>query len=400
MLLSKPSGISVHLPPALYVSGHWVEGKVELNLEQLQQDNIQEVHVKLRGYAFTSYVINTTVMVERVPLVPDEASQSLWSRGSAQYPSGSRTVRVPFRLEVPLDAPPSFKYSSLMKNGSGSIRYAVTAVGVRPGALHVNRRARVTLALVPKDLVGLSVRERLSALGDGQISQWRTESKEEKIRRGLWGDYSTVQVQLSIPDEPVLPLFTPVPVIIKVQSTTPPSAHRKAEGSNSDKPVFPPVPDAYNKLEFKLERKSFVSAQKIYHEKSVSDVVVFSKQSSAVVNADVPEKEWVPLDSGSSKGSWVQRAMFKTTIRLDCPPSFAIDSVKCEYRLVVQVPFPGVGNNVEVVMPVTVTSGIDVPIIRDRSGAPASEALTEFLDLPPDYWHDDNDADWEDSKKG
>ncbi|KAI0677776.1 hypothetical protein C8Q78DRAFT_110275 [Trametes maxima] len=399
MLLSKSSGLSIYLPPALYVSGRFVEGEVELDLEQLQQDNVQEVHVKLRGYAFTSYIINTTVMTERVPLVPDQVSQSLWSRGSAQHLTGERTIRIPFRLEVPPDAPPSFKYSSFKKSGSGSIRYAVTAVGVRPGALHLNRRARVPLALVPRDIEGLRVRERLSALEGEQVAQWRTATKEEKIRRGLWGDYSTVQVQLSIPDERVLPLFTPIPVIIKIQSATPPVSRTKAEGSDTDKPVFPPVPDAYNKVEFKLERKSFVSAQKIYYEKSVSDVVVFSRQSSETPNADTPEKEWVPLGSGSSKGSWVQRATFRTTIRLDCPPSFAIDSIKCEYRLVVQVPFPGVGNNVEVVMPVTVTSGIDVPIIRDRPGAETSGALTEFLDLPPDYWNDDKDTDWEDSKK-
>ncbi|KAI0642174.1 hypothetical protein C8Q79DRAFT_1003114 [Trametes meyenii] len=406
MLSRKTTGISLQVPPALYVSGRLVEGEVELDFRQLQQDNIKEVQVQLRGWADTSYTINSSVIVERVPLVRDDVS--LWSRiGPVQPPPGEHTMRVPFRLELPPDLPPSFTYFGLKYAGTGSIRYSVTAIGVRPGSLQLNRRVRVPLALVPKDVEGVRVRERFSALTAATVSQWRTESRQEKIRRGLWGDYSI----LSIPDEPVFPLFSPIPIVIKVQTTTPPTARHKAEANSPGKPIFPPAPGSYDKLEFKLQRQASLSAQKV-EERATFDVTMFSQDASAVVDADVPEKEWVPVDvpekalgsrnAVDSKGSWVQRSTFRTTVRLDCPPSFTIETLKCAYRFVVRVPFPGVGNNVEVSIPICVTSGIDMPIIRDGAGVTASSsgATTEtFLDLPPEYWNDDDDAVWDDMKK-
>ncbi|KAI0675742.1 hypothetical protein C8Q78DRAFT_346210 [Trametes maxima] len=410
MFSRKTTGISVQVPPALYVSGRLVEGEVELDFRQLQQDNIKEVQVQLRGWADTSYTINSSVIVERVPLVRDDVS--LWSRtGPVQPPPGAHTMRIPFRLELPPDLPPSFTYFGLKYAGTGSIRYSVIAIGVRPGTLQPNRRVRVPLALVPKDAEGVRVRERFSAITAATVSRWRTESHEEKIRRGLWGDYSTVRAELSIPDEPVFPLFSPIPVVIKVQTTTPPTARHKAEAIPLDKPIFPPAPDSYSKLEFKLQRKASLSAQKV-EEHATFNVTMFSQDASAVVDVDVPEKEWVPADisektggsrdaihSHTSKGSWIQRATFRTTIRLDCPPSFAIHTLKCGYRLVVRVPFPGVGNSVEVGIPIHVTSGLDMPIIRDTAEATTSGALTEFLDLPPEYWNNDDDAAWDDVKK-
>lgn len=50
---SSNPAISVHLARTFLLSGHSVEGEVELNFQELQQDNIQEVHVKLRGVVRT-----------------------------------------------------------------------------------------------------------------------------------------------------------------------------------------------------------------------------------------------------------------------------------------------------------------------------------------------------------
>ena len=45
--------ISLEIPSAVYSSGSQVEGEVLLDFRQISQDKIQEVHVKLRGFAQT-----------------------------------------------------------------------------------------------------------------------------------------------------------------------------------------------------------------------------------------------------------------------------------------------------------------------------------------------------------
>ncbi|KAI0665732.1 hypothetical protein C8Q78DRAFT_985738 [Trametes maxima] len=403
MSTSNPAAISVNLPRTLYVSGCAIEGEVELDFRQLAQDSIQEVHVKLRGNAKTIIVRDKTTVKEDIDLVRDDAV--LWSQGSCYPAPDEHILRVPFRLQLPPDLPPSFQYGGFMKAGRASVRYSVTAVGVRPGALQLNRRVRIPLALVPKDENAHRARAKFTALAAGDEGKWRTDSKEEKIRRGLWGDYATVQVQLSIPDSPNLPLFVPIPFVIKVKSISAPLTRAKAEAHPPDKPVFPPVPDAYGKLEFKLVRKVFFRAR-IFTEKHTVDVVVFSRDIAAAVDADVPDREWVPLEDGGektdgdpeAKGTWVQRATFRSTFRLDCTPSFALDIIKCEYRLAVKVPFPGLGNDVQLNMPVTVTSGIDTPVVRDDPGTQEPGMNPGLLDLPPAYW-DADDGGWRDDEK-
>ena len=48
-----PTALAVYYPPAVYTPGSVMEGEVELNFRQIQEDNIDEVHVKLRGISYT-----------------------------------------------------------------------------------------------------------------------------------------------------------------------------------------------------------------------------------------------------------------------------------------------------------------------------------------------------------
>ena len=56
-MLSKNENASppvfVHLPKVIYASGNSVEGEVEINIFQSQEDNIEEVQVELRGTSST-----------------------------------------------------------------------------------------------------------------------------------------------------------------------------------------------------------------------------------------------------------------------------------------------------------------------------------------------------------
>ncbi|KAI0355529.1 hypothetical protein OH77DRAFT_1521078 [Trametes cingulata] len=392
--------ISLHLPRIFFTSGCAVEGEAELDIRQLQQDNVQEVHVKLRGTAKTEITCDKTTETQVIRLVRDDVS--IWTRGTVYPLPGSDVLRIPFRLQLPPDLPPSFHYRG--PGRSAVIMYSVTAVGVRPGTFHFNRRVRQPLVLVQKDDgAGIKAKEQLAALASRRAEPtWRTWLQEEKIRRGLWGDYATVEARCSIPDISPLPLFVPIPFVIKVKTITPPLTRAKADGHPPDKPVFPPAPSSYSTLEFKLKRKLFIRAR-TFTEKPSTDVQLFSTDRAGAVDEELPERRWLSLPgesdekSSNARGVWIQRATFRGTFRLDCPPTFALDIIQCEYYLSLRVPFPGLGNDLKVNVPITVSSGIATPISRADRPSSTQVAAPDVLDLPPAYW-DASHGDWEDHK--
>ena len=117
---------------------------------------------------------------------------SLWTPGSAYPPPGSDTLRVPFTFKLPESLPPSFHYGGFTRGQSGNIRYSLTAVGVRKGALNLNKRHRIPLAVLPRDETGAALKAEHATHG------WKSFTKEDSIRRGLWGDYSKVHVEVSV----------------------------------------------------------------------------------------------------------------------------------------------------------------------------------------------------------
>ncbi|KAH9884968.1 hypothetical protein C8Q73DRAFT_347945 [Cubamyces lactineus] len=403
---SSSSPISIHLTRTLFVSGCAVEGEVELNFRRIHEDNVQSVHVKLRGSAYTSITRDRITHMEVSSLV--RSSQTIWSRGSGVYaPPGSDILRIPFRLQLPPNLPPSFHYN--IYPVEASIKYSLTAVGVRQGFFHLNRNVRMPLAVVPKDSVGIRELEKLPTSTSGHAYEYvpmRTLWKEDKIRRGLWGDYATVRVELSIADLAVYPLFVPIPFEIRVKTVTPPISRAKADAYPPDKAVFPPVPTSFSMVQLKLKRKLHVRAQ-IYRDESTCDVSI--RTTDQPIRVELPEKEWVvgegagqseKAKTSAAKGTWVQRATFAATFRLDCPPSFQLDTIKCEYTLELKIPFPGIGNGVRIRMPIIVTSGINEPIHRDGTNVPRPMSSRDHmqLDLPPAYW-DVNSGRWGDEKE-
>ncbi|KAI0364609.1 hypothetical protein BV20DRAFT_974263 [Pilatotrama ljubarskyi] len=414
---SRPA-ISIDLPAILFVSGYAVEGEVVLDFRALQQDNIQEVHVELRGLAKTEIKHDKSVSKKEIQLVRVDAS--LWTRGTAYPPPDSDVLRVPFKLQLPPELPPSFQYSAGRK---ASVMYSLTVVGVRPGTFQSNRRIRRPLAVVQKDDVGANVRQQLVTLATaGAEPQWGTIRKAERIRRGLWGDYATVDVQFSIPKMSPLPLFVPIPFVIKIDTISAPLTRAKADAHPPDKPIFPPPPCAYSMLDFKLREKLLIHARSSTVNPT-ADVHVFTSGSgSVVVDTDIAENEWRWLEDADdnkqnpdAKGVWVQRTTFHGTFRLSCPPTFVLGKyIKCEYLLSLKVPFPGLGNDVKMTRPVVVGSGINTPIIKDQPGSSAPATAPRVLDLPPwavpllrpatsshttcrTYWDADDRA-WDDHK--
>ena len=202
-----PAALAVYYPPAVYTPGSIIEGEVELNFRQIREDDIDEVHVKLRGISYT-YVTHVraepvpytdlasprrcinqdkVTLEEKVSLAHDTIS--LWSRGGA-YPSpGTDIMRIPFRFKLPSEQlPPSFKFQSSWQ--WAHVKYSVTAVGARKGRLTANRRHRVPFAVLPHDEVGTALRLENATHG------WKRFENQDSIRKGLWGDYSKVHVEV------------------------------------------------------------------------------------------------------------------------------------------------------------------------------------------------------------
>ncbi|KAM5542507.1 hypothetical protein V8D89_003966 [Ganoderma adspersum] len=383
-----PSCFALHIPPAVYVSGSTLEGEVEINLRELNEDEVEEVHVELRGSSYTWMSRGTITLQETVDLANDDVC--VWTRSGPYPPPGSDTVRVPFRFTIPERIPPSFSYWTIFQGTH--VRYSVAAVGVRKGALTVNKRHLIPLPILPRDEVGAAVKDAYASHG------WKTFTAEDKIRKGLWGDYSKVHVELALPNIQSLPLFSDIPYLITVTTTTAPISHGKAHSGEKEREIFPPVPRDPHEIEFELHRLVKFTA-KIVPGLASEDVATVlggksEKRPQVPVAIDFPARQWVPSDGGENTGtgSWVQRGMYRSTLRLNCPPTFTVDNIDASYTLTVKVPFPGIGNSVKLEVPVVITSGITKPLVRDPSSAKDEPPL---LDLPPSYWdseHPDNNA--------
>ncbi|PIL37729.1 hypothetical protein GSI_01423 [Ganoderma sinense ZZ0214-1] len=392
--------ISLSIPSSVYSSGSQVKGEVLLDFRQLTQDKIQEVHVKLRGFAQTLVTRDRTTLREVQPLI--YSNLSVWSHGS-EYPApGSDLLRLPFYFHLPDNLPPSFQYSGFQK--SASVLYSVTAVGVRPGTFQMNRRVRTPLVILPMDQLGMQVRRAMPS------ASFRTVYVEEKMRRGLWGDYGTARIEFSFPDVRVLPLFCDIPYQIKIVTTTAALSAAKAHALPAGKPLFPSPPSAHTDIDFKLCRCVYIRAKR-FTAVGESDVAFIlgegtnpSKPHPAVV-MEAQEKVWTPLRApfekekaaADERGVWVQKVKFTSKMRITVPPTFATRLIHSEHFLYMRVPFAGIGNDLKLRVPVTINSGIDASMQLDQPGSSVGEGDAPppppMLDLPPAYW-DVNDRDW------
>ncbi|OBZ65059.1 hypothetical protein A0H81_14949 [Grifola frondosa] len=379
-------GLMLHLTPILFVAGTTIEGEVELNFTELQEEQIDEVHIKLRGSVHTWIRNDETSFFEYTSLVRENAP--IWSRGTVYPTPGTHLLRVPFSLNLPAGLPPSFHFRAFQR--TASVRYSIQLVGVRPGSFRINRRIRRPLAVVPTDPAGALVS---SALRLGWLGPWRTAECQDKIRKGLlWGDYAHVKAELTLPAVDVLTLFAPIPLTITVTTTTAPTKHRDAESSTSSKPIFPAPPAAPTDLELTLHRRVHIRA-KVFAA-TCEQLVVALHAPPVHVDVEGPDKEWVSADTiekpetdkkgakgdgDGEKGVWVQRVTMRLAVSLACPPSFAIDNIKNDYFVRLKVPFAGIGNTLVLQLPVRISSGIEHARVH-----PDLDVLAQLptLDLP------------------
>ena len=150
--------------------------------------------------------------------------------------------------------------------------------------------------------------------------------------------------QVSIPDVPVLPLFTPLPFLITITTMTAPMTRAKALSHPSNKPIFPTPPQKQTDIDFRLYRNLVLAPQGFCWTTDETVATFFGAGTvarDAVAEVEVAEKEWRPEDGetggggggrGGEMGRWLQRVSFSSKFTLNVPPTFSAPTIAVNVR--------------------------------------------------------------------
>lgn len=376
------NAINLVFDPHLHVAGEVVEGSVDLYFPKLRDDNIEEVHVKLRGFIATRITRqrgeSSYTYRQRVDLCRENIS--LWRKGCDLYPPpGSHVLSLPFRFVLPSGLPPSCTYSGY--RWQSTVGYLVQAVGERP-ILSFNRRVQKSFPVLPVDVRGAQLRSVLSAGWDGG---WKPIEARNQIRKGIWGDYSQVEAILMFPDVEAYPVLTPIPFTLSVVTMT---KTMKFDDHKEEETIFPEPSHDPKKYELKLEAKVWTKA-KSQTNNGTSNTGVFGGLGDCNyprfyenIQVEPVQKVWIPSPEHgekAQKGRWKQEVLFRSSFLLRCAPSFSAETLRVEYRARLKIPFPGLGNDTKLEFPMRIISSMPAP--GESWQGPPPE-----LDLPPGYF--------------
>ncbi|PIL37730.1 hypothetical protein GSI_01424 [Ganoderma sinense ZZ0214-1] len=367
---------SLVIPPTTYCPGSDVHGEVLLEFPKIQDEQIDEVVVELRG----TLKMATSDSSDRVSPQPQAllgVKTSVWKRGSTYPPSDSHILRVPFRFHLPSDPRilPSVHWTEW--HDFVSIVYYVEATALRPTTLFGSeKKIREQLVVVPRGDPSLCTSIRsLGNLEGGPM--WKTAHKEQQMRRGI----SFWTLQLLVPNEHgILPHCIDIPLLIRIKTTTARLPRVKADRHLQDKPIFPAIAIAANTPISITIRQNF-AVRAIGASCDLTNKFTLA----CIKEQDLPRssyhKHWeddTRRGDAREMGRWVQHWTFEPKVKFNrFPPTFSSEFVDCAYTVSVQVPFPGVGNNVKVSIPITLDSGIDRATPRRSGGGPAASALED-----------------------
>ncbi|PIL37737.1 hypothetical protein GSI_01431 [Ganoderma sinense ZZ0214-1] len=404
---------SLVIPPTTYCPGSDVEGEVLLTFPKVQEEKIDEVVVALLGNLKASVVVShgnqRRSISERQELV--SLRTSLWKRGSAYPPPGSHVLRLPFRFRLPSDPKLLPSIPSNAGSESASIKYYVEVIAHRPTVLFgaEDKTMRRQLTVVSRGDPGLcaSIRSLRGLSAEGGPT-WKTVHKEKKMRRGIWGEYSTARVeraqqsndispgplaQLLIPNQHgILPTCIDIPLLVTVKTTTArlsrAKAHKHPEGQGKPVRVFPAIDFDTNDRRFVSLQQAFTVRVRGHTRQHTNEIALaYIKPEDILPSESAYYKHWQADTAagdrpGEEMGRWVQQWTLQRSVKLQrFPPTFECDFVDCAYVMSVRVPFPGLGNDIEVSTRISLDSGIDHAMPQKNGRAtrrvPSATTLTE-----------------------
>ncbi|KAI0802074.1 hypothetical protein BC629DRAFT_1438618 [Irpex lacteus] len=389
--MSAEEPVRLIFDPSTKVAGQVIEGAVDLHWPTAVDKNIEEVVLKLRGE------INTQLEHTRIHNVGGHTRSHreteygytnlikqdivLWEPKTGGGPPPNTPVfRLPFRIQLPEDLPPSCDIGDY--STKGTVGYYLEAVGKRSG-LHFNKKHLVPFPVLPSSSLGAQLKD---VLEQGWHGRWKSVDKEDKLNRGFMGmgEHAHAKVSLALPDIEVLPMHASIPIAVNIVTL---SKHMHLDDTPDDEPIFPVPPTKSGEVELVLKRNMRVEAS-AYSDTMEGEHV----QVLGGLGEDLPldqyshiqirpfEKQWIP--SEKDKGQWRQEATITSWFRLTCPPTFnASPAMNIDYSLRLKVDFPGVGNDVKLDFPVRVASSVSAQNHTGWGNMPVPQ-----LDLPPSYF--------------
>ncbi|KAJ7876080.1 hypothetical protein B0H14DRAFT_3436750 [Mycena olivaceomarginata] len=260
---------------------------------------------------------------------------------------------------------------------TATISYALEVVGELTRFYRTNRRIRRIISVVPAASQGqLLARETLR---QGWNGPWSNFTGEEKLRQGIWGDYSRACVKLTIADMASYPITTAIPFSFHIETVTKLMPIRRTTEIR--------VRTHMRQVEEDFDLKG-----------SLGDVT-----RVAAVHQVLDEPEWIPSPGPKDKkghGIWRRAVHFHYAIAIPQPKFHP------QYNLLLEVPFPGVGNNLRLLVPLHLHPGSACP--PPPPGASGSSSITyadilpagppPMVDLPPSYWTGEHHA-WDADEK-
>ncbi|KAM5538452.1 hypothetical protein V8D89_007785 [Ganoderma adspersum] len=300
--LKKPA-FTVHIEPALYVSGSTIYGELELDVKN-----------RLAPGSHQFKVIANQFLRE---------TGTLWVHDRAAQSTFGGVINILFDLKIPEDAPPSF-----------------------------GRKAKFPVVIVPNDPIsnGTCIQLKL-----GWSHAWGRLKVEDKVRKYPWGEYAHVRMELLIPHVDTFPLFTDIPYTIIITTLSAPT--KRKENAGPDKNFFPQVPGSASEIDFEMRR--FVDMETLYQpsnpEEHVVDIISKAHAPIPPVVVEMSKHTWIPDEDHEGRGRWRQEATFSSSMNLRYTPTFASEEVKIKYTLFLP-------NTLRLCMPITIGSGTESSI--------------------------------------
>ncbi|KAJ7655367.1 hypothetical protein B0H17DRAFT_1099100 [Mycena rosella] len=387
------------------VAGETIRGRVDLNVALAQEENLEHLRIKFRGTIRTQITTsngNSTVDHNQT-VVLIHTNLPLWSQGIAFPEPGSHILSCSFQFLLPESLPPSFHCWGWHRNAT--ISYSLEVVGERVGFFRMNRRIRRPLSVIPA--ASQSQLLAKESLKQGWNGPWRDYiCQEQKLRQGIWGDYSHARVKLKMPTMSSFPIATAIPFGLHIETKTKTMHISDSPVDKHGKPLFPALPALSSDVKLALHRRTEIRVRN--RTRQVEDI--FDLKGSlgdvtrvASVRQVVDEPEWIPTPGTTDekgRGIWRRAVHFESEVSIPYAPTCSTETVDWQYDLRFVVPFPGIGNDLVLDVPIQLDPGSACP--PPPVGTPGSSSITyadilpagppPLLDLPPSYWAGDHHA--------
>ncbi|KAJ6497531.1 hypothetical protein C8R45DRAFT_983269 [Mycena sanguinolenta] len=409
--VSADGPITLHFRNITRIAGETITGRVDLNVAQAQEDNLEHLRIIFKGTmnckvtelesthnrrGHTSNAHHETILLFYKKI-------RLWDRGTTFPAPGSHILPCDFEFLLPENLPASFHCET--HHQRATISYGIEIIGQRTGFHRTNRRIRRLFSVIPA--ASLSQLDQ-NSLRHGWHGRWKDFTQEEKLRHGIWGDYSHARAKLTLPDMDSYPILADIPFSFHVETDTKLMHESDGPAIKHGKPIFPAPPALSSDVKLVLHRKTQICVRS--HTGHTEDDFVLKGSLGDITRVTAvqhvcDEPEWIPTDK-KGKGIWRRAVHFHSTVAIPYAPTPSPtrwpDNVDWQYTLVLIVPFPGIGNDLRLEVPIQLHPGAPPPPAR-TSGSPgmidsavlpaAPPAYADvapagplMLDLPPSYW--------------